>query len=188
MPYTPKKTVEQIVTSKNHYCIGLKANQKTLLKTAQQIAQTQAPLSTFQEFDPSHGRQVERTIRVFAAPSDLQSQWASLSAFVAVNRQGIRAGKSFNSDSWYLLSQIIPATQAASLIRTHRASVENQIHWVKDVVQGEDLSQICGAQPATLMAFLRTWALTAFRNAGFESLTKAMRLFKHNLPKLISFL
>lgn len=179
----------QIVASENHYCIGLKGNQKTLLKTAQQIAQTQSSISTFQEFDRSRGRQVERTIRVFAAPSELQSQWANLSAFVAVNRQGLlREGKPFNRDSWYLLSQIIPASQAASLIRNHRASVENKLHWVKDVVQGEDSSQIRGAQPATLMAFLRTWALTAFRHAGFESLTKALRLSSHNLPKLISFL
>lgn len=188
MPCTPKKTVAQIVASENHYCIVLKGNQKTLLKTAKHCTQTQVPLSTFQESDLSHGRQVERTIRVFAAPRELQSQWASLSAFVAVNRQGFREGKPFNSDSWYLLSQIIPASQAAGLIRNHRATVENQLHWVKDVIQGEDDSQIRGAQPATLMAFLRTWALTAFRQAGFKSLTKAIRLFSHNLPKLISFL
>lgn len=127
-----QKTVTQIVASENHYCMGLKGNQKTLLTTAKQCTQTQVPLSTFQEFDRSHGRQVERTIRVFAAPSELQSQWASLSAFVAVNRQGFREGKPFNSDSWYLLSQIIPASQAAGLIRNHRSSVENQLHWVKD--------------------------------------------------------
>ncbi len=109
-------------------------NQKTLLKTAQHCAQTQSPLRTFQESDLSHGRQVERTIRLFAASYQLQSQWKSLNTFVAVNRQGLRDGKPFNSDSWYMLSQIIPASQAAGLIRSHRASVENQIHWVKDVV------------------------------------------------------
>jgi len=35
---------------------------------------------------------------------------------------------------------------------------------------------------------MRTWALSAFRKAGYESLTKAMRLCKHDLPKLSSFL
>jgi hypothetical protein len=66
--------------------------------------------------------------------------------------------------------------------------VENQVHWVKDALQCKDASLIQAAQPATLMAFLRTWVLSVFRNAGFDSWTKATRLFKHDLPKLLSFL
>jgi predicted transposase YbfD/YdcC len=188
MHCTPKKTVEQIVASENHYCIGLKGNQKKLLQAAQHAAESQSPFSCTHEQDNSHGRWVERTIEVFAAPSELQSQWAGLRAFVALKRRGVRDNKPFEHHSWYLLSQVIPATQAASLIRHHRASVENKLHWVKDVSQGEDNSLIRAAQPATVMAFLRTWALTAFRNAGFDSWTKATRLFKHDLPKLLSFL
>jgi predicted transposase YbfD/YdcC len=186
MLYTPKKTVEQIVASENHYCIGLKGNQKKLLQAAQQAAASQLPLSCQQERDDSHGRQVERTIRVFAAERQLQVQWAGLSAFVAVERRGVREGKPFERHSWYLLSQVIPATQAAHLIRNHRGSVENKFHWVKDALQGEDDSMIQAAQPATLMALLRSWALTVFRNAGVDSWTRATHLFKHNLPKLIS--
>lgn len=188
MRCTVKKTVEQIVASENHYCIGLKGNQKKLLQAAQLVAQTQPPLSTYEAQDRSHGRCVDRTIRVFAAPSALQSQWSGLRAFVAVERRGLRGGKPFQCHSWLILSQVISATQAANLIRQHRATVENKLHWVKDALQGEDDSQIRAAQPATLMAFLRTWALTVFRNAGFDSWTKATRLFKHDLPKLLSFL
>jgi 3-methyladenine DNA glycosylase/8-oxoguanine DNA glycosylase len=183
-----KKTVEQIIVSNNHYCIGLKGNQKKLLQTAQQTAQTQPPLSSYQEQDASHGRWVERTIRVFAAAPEWASQWQGLSAFVSVERRGIRDGNPFERHAWFILSQVIPAPQAASLIRGHRASIENQVNWVKDVVQGEDRSGIRAAQPATLMAFLRSWALTAFRKAGFDSFTKATRKFKHDLSKLFSLL
>lgn len=174
--------------SENHYCIGLKGNQKQLLQAAQATAQTQSPLSCYQEQDSSHGRWVERTIRVFAALSESLSQWSGLRAFVRVERRGLRDGKPFERYSWYILSQVIPASQAASLIRGHRASIENQVNWVKDVVQGEDRSWIRAAQPATLMAFLRSWALTVFRKGGFDSFTKATRKFKHDLPKLFSFL
>jgi 3-methyladenine DNA glycosylase/8-oxoguanine DNA glycosylase len=180
--------VEQIVVSENHYCIGLKANQKTLLQQAQRVAQGQSPLSESQEQDQSHGRYVERSVRVFAAPSAWMAQWQSLAALVAVERRGVREGKAFNCQSWFILSQVIPAKQAAAMIRQHRGSIENQVHWVKDVIQGEDHSLIRAAQPATLMALLRSWAMSVFRNAGFVSLTKAMRLFKHDLPKLLSFL
>ena len=37
MPCTPKKTVCEIIESGNHYCIGLKANQRKLLERAQQL-------------------------------------------------------------------------------------------------------------------------------------------------------
>ncbi|MDX2243174.1 MAG: hypothetical protein NW224_21035 [Leptolyngbyaceae cyanobacterium bins.302] len=39
-----------------------------------------------------------------------------------------------------------------------------------------------------LMAFLRSWAISLFRKAGYSSITKAIRLCKHDLPKLISFI
>lgn len=183
-----KKTVAQIIASHNHYCIGLKRNQKKLLEAAEQAAQTQVPLSTYQDQDFSHGRWVERTIRVFAVSGAVASQWDGLSGFVAVERRGVRDGKPFARHAWFILSQVIPAQQAASLIRGHRASIENKVHWVKDVVQGEDRSWIRAAQPATLMALLRSWALTVFRNAGVDSFTKATRKFKHDLPKLFSLL
>jgi predicted transposase YbfD/YdcC len=188
MHYIPKKTAEQIVESGNHYCIGLKANQKTLLYAAQTLSQTQVPLSQFQEFDTTHGRTVERRVAIFAAPECFQQQWRGLAAIASVQRQGIRQGKSFHTQSWYLLSQVIPAPQAAALIRNHRASLENQVHWVRDVVQSQDASLIQAANPAQVMALLRSWAISSFRAAGHHSITQAQRLFRHDLLKLLSFL
>jgi predicted transposase YbfD/YdcC len=176
------------VASANYYCIGLKGNQKKLLEQVQHTAQSQTPLSTYQEKDQTRGRSIERCVRVFAAPSVAQQQWQGFAAFVALERHGIRDGQPFYRQSWFILSQVISAAQAAEMIRNHRSSIENKVHWVKDVVQGEDRSGIRAAKPATLLAFLRSWAMTAFRNSGFDSLTKAMRLFKHNIPKLLSFL
>ena len=188
MHCTVKKTVEQIVKSENHYCIGLKGNQKNLLQSAQHLNQVAPPLSEWQETDSTHGRLVQRNVRVFAAPLELRQQWSGLAAVVAVERQGVRDGHLFHRQARFILSQIIPAQQAAALIRDHRGSLENQVHWVKDVVQGEDHSLIQAAKPATVMALLRSWAISSFRKAGHSSITRAMRLFKHDLQKLLSFL
>jgi len=179
--------VTQIIESENHYCIGLKANQSKLLQQAQQCAQTQSPLSHYHTRDTSHGREVERQVQVFAAPVELAQEWTGLAAFVAVERFGSRQGQPFRRQSWFILSQIIPAPDAAVMIQAHRGTTENKLHWVKDVVQGEDASLIQAAKPATLMAFLRSWAISLFRKAGYSSITKAMRLFKHDLPMLLSF-
>lgn len=188
MHCTAKKTVEQIVASEKPDCVGLKGKQKTLLQQVQHGAQAQSPLRTGQEPDQTHGRLVERSVPVFAAPSAAQQQWQGFAAFVAVERHGVRDGQAFHRPSWFILSQVMPATQAAAMIRHHRSSIENKVQGVKDVVQGEDRSYMRAAKPATLLAFLRSWAMTAFRKSGFDSLTKAMRLCKHDLPKLLSFL
>lgn len=152
------------------------------------MAQSEIPLSEYEEEDESHGRCVIRRVRVFKAPPEAQAQWQGLEAFVAVERCGVREGKPFKRQSWFIVSQVIDAEEAAGLIRAHRGSIENKVHWVKDVIQGEDGSLIRAPQPATMMALMRSWAMTAFRKAGFDSLSKAMRLFKHDLLKLISFL
>ena len=127
-------------------------------------------------------------MQVFAAPSALASTWAGLSAFVRVERWGRRDGKVFHHQSWYILSQVMEAQTVGRLIQAHRGTTENKLHWVKDVVQGEDASLIRAPTCATLVAMLRTWAISLFRRAGYHSITKAMRLFKHDLPALLSFI
>lgn len=183
---TPKKTVSAIVESGNHYCIGLKSNQPKLLQQAKQCAQ-QAPLSCYRACDTSHGRVVERWVQVFAAPPELRQDWAALAGFVRVERRGVRQGQAFERESWFIISQLVEAQALAVMIQAHRGTTENKLHWVKDVVQGEDTSLIQACNPATLMALLRSWAVSLFRKAGHPSITKAMRRFKHDLPALLSF-
>lgn len=188
MHCTPKKTVSEIVHSGNHYCIGLKGNQPKLLQQAQRCAHQQVPCSCYQEVDTSHGRVVQRRVQVFAAPPELAQTWSALAGFVWIERSGVRQGKAFCRHSWFIISQLIEAQQVAAMIRAHRGTTENKLHWVKDVVQGEDASMIQAPNPATLMALLRSWAITLFRKAGQPSITKAIRRFRHDLPALISFL
>lgn len=145
-------------------------------------------MSQTQSTDLTHGRTVTRRVQVLAAPPEAVQAWPGLAAFAAVERWGEREGKPFHTQSWFILTQVLPATAVADLIRNHRGAVENKLHWVKDVVQGEDQATLHHPKPATLMALLRTWAISAFRQAGYDSITKAMRLYKHDLPKLISFL
>ncbi|NEQ48111.1 MAG: ISAs1 family transposase [Leptolyngbya sp. SIOISBB] len=186
---TVKKTVKAIVKRGNQACIGLKSNQPTLLQHAQDCATTQSPLSRhYAVLDTTRGRCVERRVEVFAVPAAVAQTWPDLAAFAAVQRCGDRDGRSFCHDSWLVLTEVITAADVARLIREHRSTIENRLHWVKDVVQQEDASHIGGQRPATLIALLRTWALSAFRKASYDSLTRAIRQFQHDIPKLLSFL
>ena len=178
-----------LVETGHDYCIGLKRNQGALLQQAQRCAATQHPLSRhYDVLDTSHDRCIDRRVEVFAAPPELAPSWRGLQAFATVERSGVREGHVFHHQSWFILSQPLDAARVASLVQGHRSSVENRLHWVKDVVQQEDASLIRSPKPATLMALLRTWALSVFRKAGHFSITKAMRLCRHDIPALISFL
>ncbi|MBW4652504.1 MAG: ISAs1 family transposase [Kaiparowitsia implicata GSE-PSE-MK54-09C] len=178
----------EIARAGNYYCIGLKANQPKLLKQAQQCQHTQVPLSFYQALDTSHGRVVQQRVQIFEAPVEFSHDWVGLAAFVLVERSGVRDGKPFSRQAWFITNQVIDAQQAALMIQAHRGSTENKLHWVKDVVQGEDGSSFRAPNPATLMALLRSWAVSLFRKAGHASITKAIRRFQHNLPKLLSLL
>lgn len=180
--------MSDIVDSGNHYCIGLKGNQPKLLAQAQYCETTHIPVSVFDAVvDCSHGRLVERCVQVFEVPQDVSEDWANVAAFASVKRFGVRDGQSFQTQSWFILDQSLPAQSVAQLVQDHRGTIENRVHWVKDVVQHEDASLIQAANPATFISVLRSWSISIFRKSGYDSITKAIRFFRHDLPKLISF-
>lgn len=67
---------------------------------------------------------------------------------------------------WFIISQRIEAQQVAAMIRSHRGTTENKLHWVKDMVPGLDASMIQASNPATLMALLRSWRLHCSAKQG----------------------
>jgi predicted transposase YbfD/YdcC len=74
-----------------------------------------------------------------------------------------------------------------SRIRAHWG-IENPLHWVKDVVLGEDQSTIAARPAATLMAMIRNLVITVFRRAGHLSITAAIDRFSNDLNQLLPML
>ena len=73
------------------------------------------------------------------------------------------------------------AEQLNSLIRGHW-TIENRVHYVRDVTMGEDASQVrVGNIPQVMVAF-RNLALSLLRREGYENIAKARRYFAAN-PK-----
>ena len=81
----------------------------------------------------------------------------------------------------------LPADQAdpeqlADYIRGHW-SIENRLHWVRDVTFDEDRSQIRTGNAAHVMATIRNLAISVHRLAGATDIAKALRATMRN-PKL----
>lgn len=187
MPFTPKKTVQQIVESGNDYLIALKANQGKLFEAVRLHFEQSQPISLTTGVEHTRERQVERTVTVLAPPTRIDPAWLGLQRVVKVERRGTRSGKPFEETLFYVSSLQLDAPDFAQRIRDHW-QVENNLHWVKDVVLGEDHAPLCAGHALTNFAIVRTLVVNLFRLNGFASVTKGIRAVAHDIHQLFSFL
>ncbi len=68
----------------------------------------------------------------------------------------------------------IRADQLAEAIRRHW-SIENRLHWIRDVIFDEDHSQIRTGTGPAVMATLRNLAISVHRLAGATNIAAACR-------------
>jgi len=185
--HTQTATLEAIATAGHHCLIAVKQNQPTLDRTIESTAQTQATISHASVFDDSHGRIVERSVSVFAVPTELLTKWIGLKSVIMVHRTGIRAEKPFTETVYYLSSQCLHANTYMTLIRGHWA-IENRLHWVKDATFGEDYPPRLGGHAPVNWAIFFTWIVTLVRRSGLRTVPQALRLWANQLDRVFSFL
>ena len=185
--HTQTTTVRAIAVTGHHYLITVKQNQPTLYRTIESTAQTQSAMSHTSALDTSHGRFVERSVSVFAAPPELLTKWMSLKSVIMVNRTGTRADKPFTETVYYLSSQCLLADTYLAAIRGHWA-IENRLHWVKDVTFSEDYPPRLGGYAPVNWAILFTWIVTLVRRASIRTVPQALRLWANQVDAVFSFL
>ena len=186
MHCTPKKTVEQIINSGNDYVIAVKANQPNLFEHLHQQFEQQIPQSVDTEIEQTRDRQTQRTVSVLDKVDDIDPAWSGVQRLVRVERSGTRAGQPYNETMFYLSSLTLDAVGFAERIRQHW-HIENRLHWPKDVVLAEDTAPVCDGYALVNFAIVRTIAVNLFRQAGFGSITKAIRRCAHDISRLFSF-
>ena len=187
-----KETTTLITQSKNDYIIALKGNQKTLLKHALKIAENETPKSQFQSVDISHGRNIIRKVCVFDIPPMLSPKfdklkWSKITSLIKVERSGTRGKEDYEHLAYYISSLSVSAEIFASKIRGHW-SIENQLHWVKDVIFKEDIWPRHHDIAVTNLSILTTIALNFYRFLGFSSLRIGQRWLNYELENLIIIL
>lgn len=171
----------------NDYLITVKGNQPKLMQQFQNACANLTAHSQTVDLDTSHGRVVQRTTQVFAAPTALAQTWHQARSLLVVYRQGTRERRPFATTSFYLTSLSLSAIEAALGVRQHR-DIENGLHWVRDVVFQEDAEPFTHMTPALNWSVLRSITLNLFRAHGYHSLTRAIRLFGHDLLPLLCLL
>lgn len=178
-----KPTVKEIIESENHYLITVKKNQKKLDQALESVTNTQEPLSINIEQEKGHGRHIKRQVSVFKSPDLLKPTWCGIQSLIRVERWGNRGNKDDHQIAYYISSLLENAEVFAHKIKGHW-QIENQLHWVKDVIFREDNSSISHFQARTNLSILQTMAINLFRLLGFVSITEGQRWLNNRWSRL----
>ena len=68
---------------------------------------------------------------------------------------------------------MLPSIKIAAKIRGHWL-IENQVHWVKDVIFNEDKSKRGELQAARNLSLLYTIIMNVYRSFGFDSIKQGI--------------
>jgi hypothetical protein len=168
--------------------VQVKANQASLLEKLQQTAQSQNPIDQADSREKNRGRLEHRRVKLFEAPPSWQEDYPGLVAFGQVRRWGYRNHQAYEAIHYYILSRAgLTAEQVGAIIRGHW-SIENRLHYVKDVSMGEDHNGVSHPQAAKNLSLLKNFVLNLVRLKGFSSLKIANNAYAHNIKELFNCL
>lgn len=164
-----KKIAIAIRHAEADYLLALKGNRATLHDEvrsffADPLALDRARtggrvVSCSSEHDKGHGRTEERHLTVTDAVDWIDGQerraWLDLKSLVHMRSVRVQAdGRRSEMDRYWLTSLPPDAAVLQRLCRGHW-SIENQCHWVMDVVYGEDASRVRSGHAAENLSLLR---------------------------------
>lgn len=181
MQLTHKKTIETIINSTNHYLAAVKGNQPKLY----QAIRTQfIEHDAFDNIYKSHGRIEKR--RVSTAYIDLKLPgWLSVKTVIKVESERQLKYRVEFSTRYYISDLTESAFEFYQRIRGYWG-VENKVHYVRDVTQGEDKSRIRTKPLPQILATARNLALNLYRDAGFDNMAQAQRKCQFSLRHIAS--
>lgn len=187
--HTQVATLELLAQQGCHYLVGLKPNQPQLYRLAQELKQQAPGLSVASAVDRTHGRQIRRTVSVYAVPDSLPKRWqnCSLACLVWVKREGQRQGNPYEEEHCYLTNCCESAQTFMTLVRDHW-QIENGLHWVKDVTLHEDDPPRRGGYAPISWAVLNSFMITIARKLDTPTVPAAMRLLANQVSKVFHLL
>ena len=176
-----KKTIESIINSGNHYLAAVKGNQPKLYKAIQRQFTEH---DSFDNICKGHGRIEKR--QVSTAYLDLSlPEWLSVKTVIKVESERQLRYRTEFSTRYYISDLTESAFDFYHRIRGYWG-VENKVHYVRDVTQGEDKSRIRTQPLPQILALARNLALNLYRNSGFDNMAQAQRKCQFSLKQIAS--
>ena len=178
-----KKTCQLIVESGNHYLGARKGNQGNLLRDVETHFVAQ---HVHIDVSEGHGRWEKRGVSLSQQLENIKP-WPGLKTLIRVeSERRFKVGghvRHSQETRYYVASFIEPVDEIANRIRGYWG-VENKVHYVRDVTQGEDASRIRMNQLPQIFAVARNFALNIYRDNAFVNMAQAQRFCQFGLDTL----
>lgn len=118
-----------------------------------------------------------------------QTNFPCAAQFIKVFRsRSDLSGKPLSQETAYFVTSLSPkkmdARQLAESIRSHW-SIENSLHWVRDVTFDEDRSQIRTGSAPRVFATMRNLAISLLRLAGVQNIASGLRNISWNVERAL---
>jgi predicted transposase YbfD/YdcC len=154
----------RIMARGGQYVLALKENQSALFANARALLEPAEGNSHEEPARTSHGREEQRNALVVRAPELAEKH--AFPGIVAVARVELRRRVDNRSEApivrYFLLSEAFSPAQVLAITRSHWG-IENQLHWVLDVVFDEDGARSRKDNAPQNLALLRKLALNMLR-------------------------
>ena len=143
----------------------------------------------FEEHEKDHGRHSTWYVRVFnATNSSKADEWSGLKRFVHVHKYTICKDRESHNGRLYISSCYdCCAKYYHSGIREHW-TIENSLHWVKDVIHNEDRNAIKTKHGPVNSNILSSISINIHRKNGEHSITESQIKFGANLRNLFNII
>ncbi len=160
-----------------HLLVTVKGNQPTLHAQLKALPWKNVPVG-HTATGRAHGRIEKRVVKAVTVPAGLGFPHAAQAIQVVRRTRPIKRRDRWRTETAYAICTL-PAEQAqpAELARWIRGhwSIENRLHWVRDVTFGEDLHQARTGSGPHVMAILRNLTISLLRFTGHTNIARALR-------------
>jgi len=171
--HTQTDTATAITGAGGDYVFTVKANMPTLHHKLKDLPWKDMPAYTSRTAE--RGRRITRTIKVVDVPDWIDFPGA---AQVAQLRRTVTDHGAKTVEVIYLITSAnhtaAPPQRLATWVQGHW-SIENRLHWVRDVTFAEDASQVRTGQAPRVMATCRNLVIGMLRITGWDNIAAGLR-------------
>lgn len=188
--FTQRNIVEKLASKGADFVFTVKDNQPNLkleIKKAFSEA-TSNKIETYEEdFTKAHGRIEKRSIRMIEMPWEYNNEWQHIKKIAHITRcrfQKIQGKWEQTQEEVYVITshKSITAKELLNINREHW-SIENKVHWVRDVVLREDNCTVNKRSAPQMLTALRNAVISCIKKVS-NAFTATRELYAHK-PHLV---
>jgi predicted transposase YbfD/YdcC len=184
-----------------HYVFTVKLNTRKLWEELDALEWKKIPVQ-HETTETGHGRRERRTIQVMDAPDHIRKRFPHARQVALIERYVTRIVRVRKGKRWVkkavksaIAVFIITSLDAREAAPAHLAgyvrgqwTIENKVHYVRDVTYREDASRVRTGPRPRIMATLRNLAIGLIRQAGYTRIAATIREIRHDITLLLAIL